>query len=190
MGFSYLFYSIISYIRITKRMHIAVSLPELNMKPITSILLVAALIVYTFLPIFTIQPEQIWTGFHYTVETLNKPECSFGHQLFALVPFLAGFAAIIINSLKSRHWGYAVAVCIALGLVFFIDAKHFHYIENPNLLMIKDVRVSFNISFWLFIAALVSSLVSIMPFKINCLHEFPHIRKKENLSDKDAHGHE
>lgn len=136
------------------------------MKPLTNILLIAQLIVYSFLPFFDVALDGSWSGLKYTAETISNAE-SLLNELFALLPFAVGFGAIAINCMKNRYWGLAVAACIAVGLYFYIDARDFIHIEMPQFYAIKSLGFGFKIGYWLLIAAFVSAVLSVLPFSIN-----------------------
>lgn len=136
------------------------------MKPLTNILLVAYLVVYCFLPFFDVALDGSWSGLKYTAETISNAE-SLLNELFALLPFAVGFGAIAINCMKNRYWGLAVALCICAGLYFYIDARDFIHIQMPQFYAIKSLGFGFNIGYYLLIAALVSALLSVLPFSFN-----------------------
>lgn len=136
------------------------------MKPITNILLVAFLIVYLFLPFFDVAFDGGWTGFKYTAETISNAD-DWLKMLFSLVPFVAGFGGIAINCMKNRYWGLAAAAFIALGLYFYIDAKDFVNIQLPQFYNIKDLGYGFNVGYILLFAALLSAILSVLPFSFN-----------------------
>ena len=136
------------------------------MKPLTNILLVAYFVVYCFLPFFDVALDGSWSGLKYTAETISNAE-SLLNELFALLPFAVGFGAIAINCMKNRYWGLAVALCICAGLYFYIDARDFIHIQMPQFYAIKSLGFGFNIGYYLLIAALVSALLSVLPFSFN-----------------------
>ena len=72
------------------------------MKPLTNILLIAYLVVYSFLPFFDVALDGGWSGLKYTAETISNAE-SLMNELFALLPFAVGFGAIAINCMKNRY---------------------------------------------------------------------------------------
>ena len=136
------------------------------MKPLTNILLVADLVVHSFLPFVDDALDGSWTGLKYKAETISNAE-SLLNELFALLPFAVGFGAIAINCMKNRYWGLAVALCICAGLYFYIDARDFIHIQMPQFYAIKSLGFGFNIGYYLLIAALVSALLSVLPFSFN-----------------------
>lgn len=136
------------------------------MKPLTNILLIAYLVVYSFLPFFDVALDGGWSGLKYTAETISNAE-SLMNELFALLPFAVGFGAIAINCMKNRYWGLAVATCICAGLYFYIDARDFIHIEMPQFYAIKSLGFGFQIGYYLLIAALVSAVLSVLPFSFN-----------------------
>ena len=136
------------------------------MKPLTNILLIAYLVVYSFLPFFDVALDGGWSGLKYTAETISNAE-SLMNELFALLPFAVGFGAIAINCMKNRYWGLAAAACICAGLYFYIDARDFIHIEMPQFYAIKSLGFGFQIGYYLLIAALVSEVLSVLPFSFN-----------------------
>lgn len=148
------------------------------MKPITSILLALALICYVFLPFYEISFQGGLTGFSYTAGTITQ-RFTLGNTIFALLPFLTCFSAIAFNTLKSRWWGILVALLIILGLWFLDRTGNFHDIalkHAPDVTPSEDLGEGFSIiglgvgykaMFVLLIAALCSSIVSMLPFKFN-----------------------
>lgn len=136
------------------------------MKPLTNILLIAYLVVYSFLPFFDVALDGGWSGLKYTAETISNAE-SLMNELFALLPFAVGFGAIAINCMKNRYWGLAAAACICAGLYFYIDARDFIHIEMPQFYAIKSLGFGFQIGYYLLIAALVSAVLSVLPFSFN-----------------------
>lgn len=140
------------------------------MKITTNILLVAALIVYVFLPLFNIEFAGGITGFSYSSYTISESD-DLLKQLFALLPFVSCFGAIALNCLKHRYWGAGVAVLIALGLAFYVAAKHFVLIQMPDVYRYAGIGIGFNISYGLMICALASSIISLLPFNFNLRFE-------------------
>ena len=61
------------------------------MKPVTNILLIIYIIVYTFLPIFDVSLMGGQTGFDYTAHTVTMSD-ELPMQLFALLPFIVAFS--------------------------------------------------------------------------------------------------
>lgn len=154
------------------------------MKPITNILLVAFLIVYLFLPFFDVAFDGGWTGFKYTAETISNAD-DLLKMLFSLVPFVAGFGGIAINCMKNRYWGLGAAAFIAFGLYFYIDAKDFVNIQLPQFYSIKALGYGFNIGYGLLFAALLSAILSVLPFSFNKflareIHEISNIHIKKD----------
>lgn len=148
------------------------------MKPITSILLVLALICYVFLPFYEISFQGGLTGFSYTAGSITQ-RFTLGNTVFALLPFLTCFFAIGFNTLKNRWWGILVTLLIVLGLWFLDRTGHFHNIalrHAPDVTPSEDVGEGFAIiglgigykaSLVLLVAALCSAILSILPFKFN-----------------------
>jgi len=73
--------------------------------------------------------------------------------------------------MKNRFWGLVVSICIAFGLYFYIVARDFTQMANPEFFHITGLGFGFNIGYGLMVAALVSALVSVLPFSFNKLHE-------------------
>lgn len=140
------------------------------MKFITNILLVAALVVYVFLPLYNVEFEGGITGFAYSSNAITESH-DLQKQLFALLPFISCFGAIGFNSLKHRYWGAVVAVLVALGLAFYIAAKHFVLVQMPDVYSYEGIGVGFNIGYGLMILAFASSVISLLPFNFNLRSE-------------------
>ena len=139
------------------------------MKPITNILLIIYIIIYTFLPIFELPLVGGQTGFDYTAHTITDSD-SLLKQLFSLLPFISAFAAISFNCMKNRFWGIAVAVIICFGLYFYVDAKDLVMIQQPEFFKIESLGAGFYIGYATLILSLISAILSVMPFKFNKLH--------------------
>lgn len=148
------------------------------MKPITSILLVLSLICYVFLPFYDVSFQGSITGFSFTAGTITQHP-TVRHIAFALLPFISCFLAIGCNTLKNRWWGLLVAFFI-LGMIWFFSmAYDFHDIalqHEPDVAPSEDIGEGFSIvglglgfkaSTFFAILALVSSLLSVLPFKFN-----------------------
>lgn len=147
------------------------------MKPITNILLVAVLIFYVFLPFYSISLFGSITGLKYSAGLITE-NLTLLKTLFALVPFLACFGAITFNSMKHRYWGIVAGFFILAGIMFFVVANQFHDLpltHDPELVG-NDVQEGFKIDgygigYWLSYGtlwlALISCIVSLMPFKFN-----------------------
>lgn len=148
------------------------------MKPITSILLVLSLICYVFLPFYDISFQGSITGFSFTAGTITQHP-TVRHIAFALLPFISCFLAIGCNTLKNRWWGLLVAFFI-LGMIWFFSiAYDFHEIalqHEPDVVPSEDIGEGFSIvglgfgfkaSCVLAVLALLSALLSVLPFKFN-----------------------
>lgn len=136
------------------------------MKPITNALLIAAIICYIFFPFYNIAFEGDWTGLKYTAEVISNSD-SLSSLTFVLIPFVACFGGILFNCLKHRLWGIATALCIIAGLYFYHVAYEFTGMENPQIFSIEGIGTAFNIGYALLIAALGSTIVSLLPFNFN-----------------------
>ena len=149
------------------------------MKSITNILLVAALVCYVFLPFYNIPlAPSSPTGFDFTAGMITG---NFGWSgaLFALVPFVASFAAIAFNCTKSRWWGIASCACIVVCMYFYFTAsgtQDQELLHDPSIVPSNDIGegfkiaglgIGFKVSYALVILSLLSSIVSILPFSFN-----------------------
>ena len=149
------------------------------MKPITNILLVIALICYTFLTFYDValMPEPL-TGFRYTAGNITA-NFSLIKTLFVLVPYVAGFAAIAFNCLKNRWWGIASTLCILAMIAFFVRTGNYHdmrLMHEPEVVPsidlgegfpIESLGIGYFLSFSFVILSLLSAIISMMPFKFN-----------------------
>ena len=153
------------------------------MKPITNILLVAALACYIFLPFHEISFQGTQSGFFYTAGLITQ-DFSVLKTLYALLPFISCFTAIGVNSLKNRYWGFAVAALTSLGLVFLLNACEVHVqpdlTHDPDLMAdatiaqgfeVTGLGIGYQTSLVLTIMAMVSALLSMLPFKFNRMLE-------------------
>lgn len=149
------------------------------MKPITNILLIVALICYTFLAFYNValMPEPL-TGLKYTAGNITA-NFSLIKTLFVLVPYVAGFAAITFNCLKNRWWGIAATLCILAMIAFFARTGNYHdmrLLHEPEVVPsvalgegfpIEGLGSGYYLSFVFTILALLSAIISMMPFKFN-----------------------
>ena len=148
------------------------------MKPITSILLVAAIICYCLLTFFNTSMGAAVSGFDYSSIQITQG------SLFALMPFGSTFFAIVFNSLKNRYWGILVVVFIVLGIHFFVTTGNLKEIVISHLpeavgdtkviqggLPIAGTGIGYTTSLVLMCLALLSTLISMLPFKFNALIE-------------------
>ena len=148
------------------------------MKPITNILLVLALICYVFLPFYDLSLNGTRTGFGFTAGTISQA-ISLRNVLIALLPFIACFGAIVLNSLKQRWWVLGAIACILLWLWFYhvtgtphdIMLRHDPEVTPDNDLgegfSVIGMGIGYKLSFLLTGLSLVSALVSLLPFKFN-----------------------
>ena len=95
------------------------------MKPITSILLIAAIVCYVFLPFLSMDLAGSITGLSYSAGLITE-NFSLTKTIFALLPFIACFGGIMLNYNKHRLWSIGTAVFIVSGIVFF-SFYHFFY---------------------------------------------------------------
>lgn len=148
------------------------------MRPITNILLVLALICYVFLPFYIISLFGTRTGLAFTAGTISQFQ-SLGSVLLALIPFIACFGAIGINSLKKRWWVLGAIACIMLWLWFYhvtgnvhdIMLRHAPEITPDNDLgegsSVVGLGIGYKLSFVLTALSLLSAIISLLPFKFN-----------------------
>ena len=157
------------------------------MKPITNILLIIYIIVYTFLPLFDVSLIGGQTGFDYTSHTINNCDQVL-KQFFSVVPFITTFAAISLNCMKNRFWGIAVAVLICFGIYFYVDARNLVLIQQPEFFKIQSLGVGFYIGYATLLLSLVSAAVSVLPFKFNKFHarEIRFYHKKTNATPDET----
>jgi len=149
------------------------------MKFITNILLILSLVCYAFLPFYEISFQGSLTGLEFTAGTISKEAAGWASILFALLPFLCGFIAIMFNCLKNWRWGFLVVAAIAVSLFFYFDAYHIHEValeHAPEVHLIDNLGEGFSItgmgigfkcSLVLLVLALVSAILSMFPFSFN-----------------------
>ena len=148
------------------------------MRPITNILLVLALICYLFLPFYNISLYGTVTGLSFTAGTISQ-SLTFSNVIIALLPFIACFAAIGLNCLKSRWWVLGTIACILIWLWFYTNTGNLHDImlhHEPEVTPDNDLGEGFSVIgmgigyklsrvlTWL---SLLSALISLLPFKFN-----------------------
>ena len=148
------------------------------MRPITNILLVLALICYLFLPFYDISMIGTRSGLGFTAGTISQA-LSLRNVVVALLPFIACFGAIALNSLKRRWWVLGTIACILLWLWFYNNTATLHDImlrHAPEITPDNDLGEGFSViglgigyklSFALTALSLISALVSLLPFKFN-----------------------
>lgn len=147
------------------------------MKPITGLFLVASIICFCFLPfVDTTLVEGSISGLSYTAAI-------FGYRpFFSILPFVATFFAIGFNSLKNRYWGIAVVLFIVLGLYYYgtVTAAAFplahdpEALDNPDVIQglpVKGLAFGHITATILMAVALVSAIISMLPFRFNRLIE-------------------
>ena len=149
-----------------------------DMKPITNILLVLALICYLFLPFYGISLLGTVTGLGFTAGTISQ-SLSMGHVLLALLPFISIFGAVALNCLKNRWWTIGAIALILVGLWFFMHTSSHHEImlrHQPEITPDNDLGEGFSItglgightlSCILMVLSLISAIISLLPFKFN-----------------------
>ena len=148
------------------------------MRPITNILLVLALICYVFLPFYDLELIGTRTGLGFTAGTISQA-VSLRNVLIGLLPFLACFGAVMLNSLKRRWWVLGAIACILVWLWFYMDTSSLHQImlrHAPEVTPDNDLGEGFSItgmgigyklSYALTGLSLLSALISLLPFKFN-----------------------
>ena len=150
------------------------------MKPITNILLIAAIICYVFLPFRTMDLAGSITGLSYSAGLITE-NFSLLKTIFALLPFIACFAGVAINSNKHRYWGVVTAAIIVTGIVFFSKPDFFFETwdlsHDPELIgdqaarmegfKVKELNIGYYASNTLMWMSLVSCIISLFPFKCN-----------------------
>ena len=150
------------------------------MKPITNILFIATLICYVFLPLCELQVKGDVTGLAYSAAMITE-NFSLKRTVFALLPFIACFGGIVFNCMKNRYWGIVVALLIFVTLYFFANVasmfQGFSLSDDPSVtsadvemaegMPVAGLGSGFYVSLVLTVLALLSALVSLMPFKFN-----------------------
>ena len=131
------------------------------MKAITNTLLIISIICYVFLPFYELSFEGSWSGLKYTAETISNIE-SVLSKLFVLIPFIACFGGILFNYLKGRYWRIATGLCIIAGLYFYVTARDLSIAATPQRFSISGLGYGFNIGFSALIAALSTTIISIV----------------------------
>lgn len=173
-----------------------------DMKPITNILLVIALACYVFLPIIEISHIGGISGMDFTSSLITYNSTQY--TLFALTPFITLFLAIGFNCLRSRWWGILDAILILFAIFFFVNLltkfQGLPLSHNPEVaadtemsegLPIIGLGIGFYLSSILTFLALLSALVSLMPFKFNksIEHTFDkHFESGKKQISKVGHG--
>lgn len=151
------------------------------MKPVTNILLIVALICYIFLPFQAIEPSGALSGWQFTASLITR-NFSIGKTLFALIPFIACFGSIMFNCMKHRYWGLAAGLFILAGIGFYIIAgtpPQMPLPDDPDIIAdvpqegapVKGMAAGYYVSYAIMWLALISCIVSLMPFKFNTVLE-------------------
>ncbi len=148
------------------------------MRSITNILLVLALICYVFLPFYEISFVGTRTGLSFTAGTISQA-LSITNVIIALLPFIACFGAIALNSLKRRWWVLGTIGCILIWLWFYLNTSSMHDImllHAPEVTPDNDLGEGFSIiglgigyklSFAITLISLITAMISLLPFKFN-----------------------
>ena len=154
-----------------------------------------ALVCYAFLPFYEVALQGSVSGIEFTAGHISHAT-GLMHVLGALLPFIAGFAAIAFNTLKHRYWSIGVMVAIVACIMFLVYTGHTHDIaltHEPEIVPIDNLGEGFAItalgwgnklSLGLFVAALVSAIVSLMPFSFNQVIE----RAVDDTIDRSLEG--
>ena len=148
------------------------------MKPITNILLVLALMCYVFLPLMEISHMGSISGMDFSASLLNFKQARY--TVFALAPFVTMFLAIAFNCLRSRWWGIIDTILILLAVFFFVSVltkfQGIPLTHDPEVVAdteigqgmpINGLRIGYYMSSGVTILALISALISLMPFEFN-----------------------
>lgn len=149
------------------------------MKPITNILLIAALVCYVFLPFCSVALAGSMTGLSYSAELITE-NFSLKSTIMALLPFVTLFGAIAFNCTRSRHWGLVTGLFIIGGLYFFIATEGdllsmLPMNHDPEVAPtdfhegyeIEGKAIGYYLAYGLTWAALLSCIISMMPFEWN-----------------------
>ena len=178
------------------------------MRPITNILLVLAVICYVFLPFYDISMLGTVSGMGFTAGTISQ-SLTVKHVVLALMPFIACFGAIACNCLKKRWWVLGAIALIIVGLWFFKHTGNLHEImlqHDPEIapdndlgegFTITGLGIGYKLSFGLVALALLSAIISLLPFKFNETIEKAvddtfedgsrHVRKEFNRLESNLH---
>lgn len=151
------------------------------MKPITNLLLVLALVCYTFMAFYEFTFMGTISGLDFTAGKIQNGTSALS-ILYALTPYLTLFLAIGLNSLRNRYWGVAVTLLIVLCLYFF---NHASGVNGASLMPLEHdpsaagdttlgegyIVVALGKGFYtscaLTVLSLISALVSMMPLEFN-----------------------
>lgn len=132
------------------------------MKFVSNILLATVLVVYLFLPFFDLGLFGSRTGYAFTENVLNTSTSPMD-IIFSLLPFIGCFVAIIFNCMK--HWAWSI-----ISLVFTLVVLLFYYFAidykdiGASLVKIIGVGTGYNIGIYLLWGAIISTLLSFIPF--------------------------
>lgn len=151
------------------------------MKPITNLLLVLALVCYTFMAFYEFSFMGSISGLDFTAGKIQLANSALS-VMYGLTPYLTLFLAIGLNSLRNRYWGVAVTLLIVLCLYFFNHAagmngaplmplEHDPSAAGDSTLGQGYIVLGLGKGFWasatLTALALISVLVSMMPLEFN-----------------------
>ncbi len=142
------------------------------MRTIANIFIISALVCYTFLPLYDVAMKGSITGFAFSAGLISSVD-GWRSIMLSLAPYLAGFLAIVFNSLHNKHWTRLAVGCLVIVLVFYWQASHFEEIglmHLPEVAPANDMGEGFSITglgagFWsglaLSGAALLTTIVEI-----------------------------
>lgn len=150
------------------------------MKPITNILLVLALVFYMFMPLMEVSHMGTKSGLDFSASLLSYKQTRFSIYVYALTPFITMFLAIGFNCLRSRWWGIIDSLLILMAIFFFVSVltkfQGLPLAHNPEVVAnsemgegmpIDGLRSGYYLSAGATMLALISALVSLMPFEFN-----------------------
>ena len=118
------------------------------------------------------------TGMGFTAGLISQ-SLSIKSVLLALMPFITCFGAIALNCLKKRWWILGAIALIILAMLFFkhtsvthdVILRHAPEVTPDNDLgegfSIIGLGIGYKLSFILVGLALLSAIISILPFKFN-----------------------
>ena len=137
------------------------------MKTISNIILVLALVCYTFLPFYNVAIKGDISGFDFSAGLITAVD-SWRGVVLALVPYVAGFLAIAFNSMHSRRWPLAAIGCIIVALVFYFQTSNVTEVglmHQPELAPANDMGEGFNVlglkaGYWSSLALIAAALIT------------------------------
>lgn len=148
------------------------------MKPITSLILVVAIVCYVFLPFYILEFKGPVSGLAFTTGMFTGNYGLKG-SIVALLPFISTFFGIGFNSMKNRYWGLCVLFLVSSGIYFLHSTASFTGADlqhEPDLIANTDIGEGFKVIskgvgyycyevlLWL---GLLSTVISMLPFRFN-----------------------